>query len=695
MLTLTTRGTLSRVGRFTMVLFSIALAAAFVTASMGFAASVVRHYDRIGTTGLEGVDATVQAGDDPIGDAEFAAVNALPEVAAAAGDIAREGLVTVNGAGIATEPDGSVSVTGALPTLRVWIDEPDITPFTLVRGSPPQGDEVVLDHATTQRRGLEVGDAVTLVSPFDGTVADRAVTISGIARYGTEDGPPFGSVILGSEALVRGLTGVATGWTGVYAAAAPGVGEDDLVAAMAPAVGAPGPRAAGAGSFGGDFAPVIPGFVLGTPAGGWFDEEERAPSLLTGGDVRAAVRADIDDDVDVFQSLIVSFTFGALVVGAFVIANTFSILAAQRARELALLRALGAGTGAVARGVRLEAALVGAVASVVGAAVGVLVLHALASLSRSVDFDLPLSGGAVTPPWTWIVGGGAAFVVTVLASGAAVRRATRVRPIAALRDVDTADEPVSRRRLALGLVSLAAAAASAAVALGPGPIGWLAATAVTSMLATNLLLPVVVPALVVVVSPVLRWVGGSTGALAARNATRHPRRAAATANALVTGVGLVAFVALLAASVSAAVPSGTDDPQSVLALRTMYTLLSVAVFIAVVGVANTVGLSVLERTREIGLLRAVGATRGQVGAAVRWEAAILAVLGTVVGVVVGTVVGAVLIRLQAQDAPLPITVPYPLLALMVVVGGVLGVLAALGPARRAARLNVLSALRST
>jgi putative ABC transport system permease protein len=121
-------------------------------------------------------------------------------------------------------------------------------------------------------------------------------------------------------------------------------------------------------------------------------------------------------------------------------------------------------------------------------------------------------------------------------------------------------------------------------------------------------------------------------------------------------------------------------------------LLGLSVIVALFGIANTLGMSILERTRELGLLRAVGMTRGQLRSMVRWEAVIIGVIGALLGLVVGTFFGWALVRALRDEGFSEFAVPFARLALYVVLGAVAGVVAALLPARRAARLNVLEAI---
>ncbi len=124
----------------------------------------------------------------------------------------------------------------------------------------------------------------------------------------------------------------------------------------------------------------------------------------------------------------------------------------------------------------------------------------------------------------------------------------------------------------------------------------------------------------------------------------------------------------------------------------VYALLFLAVLIALLGIVNTLALSVLERTREIGLLRAVGMSRAQVRTAVRWEAVLIALLGTVLGLATGTVLGIVTVRALADEGLDRLAVPVVTLAALAVGGALFGIVGAVLPARRASRLDVLQAI---
>ena len=241
------------------------------------------------------------------------------------------------------------------------------------------------------------------------------------------------------------------------------------------------------------------------------------------------------------------FAFISLFVGSFLIINTFNILVAQRTRELALLRALGATRAQVMTSVLTEAAVTGLVASILGFFVGILIARALLSVFGSAS-----TGGVTLVPRTFIIAVLVGTIVTVIAASLPARRATRIAPVAALAEALPETQPLPRRRIAIGLVifvlgcaalvtGLFTSAGSKLQLIGAGFLG--------VFLGVALLAPV----LVVPVATVLGWPvahsRGAAGILAGQNARRNPRRTALTAAALMIGLALVTCVAVLTDSV--------------------------------------------------------------------------------------------------------------------------------------------------
>ena len=285
----------------------------------------------------------------------------------------------------------------------------------------------------------------------------------------------------------------------------------------------------------------------------------REVEVRTGGEQAESEAAALTGSSLALTAVLLVFATVAVLVAGLVIANTFAVLLAQRTRELALLRCVGATARQVRRGVLGEALVTGLAASVLGAAAGVGLAAAVSAVAEAADSPVPLAGISV-PLYTVGVGLLVGTLVTVLAALAPARAATRVAPLAALRPVDQA--PLSSRpgvlRLVLGLLLLVPGAllmaagvllASVLIALPGGAM---------SFLGVVLLVQRAVPPVVAAAGRLAARLGGLPARLAAGNATRNPRRTAATATALLIGVTLTTAMVVGAASTRATATAGLD-----------------------------------------------------------------------------------------------------------------------------------------
>ncbi|HEX7277142.1 MAG TPA: FtsX-like permease family protein, partial [Acidimicrobiales bacterium] len=242
----------------------------------------------------------------------------------------------------------------------------------------------------------------------------------------------------------------------------------------------------------------------------------------------------------------------SLFVGAFIILNTFSILVAQRTRELALLRALGASRGQVLASVVGEAAIVGVVASAAGLGLGILVALGLKALMGGFGIDLP-GGDLILKPRTVVVSMVVGELVTVLAAIGPARRAAKLPPMAALSGAGTDGGGSLRRRTVAGaIVAVAGIASLAAGLFGDGGIELVGLGAALTFVGVALLMPLLAQPMAAGLGrplPWMFWVRGISAKLARQNALRNPRRTASTASALTIGLGLVGCMAVLAASI--------------------------------------------------------------------------------------------------------------------------------------------------
>lgn len=818
--------------RFVSTVVAVMLGVAFMAGTMVLTSTMKASFDDLFTEINASTDAYVRSPREVGGVRDRIPADLLDAVGdvdgVAAAFAAVEGYAQLIGAdGKVVDPAPGSPALGA-----TWIDDGELNPFRVVEGrAPTSTGEIAVDRRSFRDGGVEVGGEVTVLTQ----TGMRTATLVGVLAFGDTDSPLGATVV-----------------TMPYDDAAAAFGEPGLVDAIVV-------RAADTTT------PEVLAERLGTALP---DVE-----VLTGAELSEENHDDAAEGIDMLATFLMAFAGIAMFVGAFIIHNTFSIVIVQRTRELALLRALGASRVQLLRGVLAESLLVGTGASALGVGagigVGVGMRALLGAAGLSIDGPVQITGQLAIPFLTGVV-------VCALAALHPAVQATRVAPIAAMRDDAAGESPATgRRRIVVGASALLVGAASVAAGLFGGALVLLGLGSLIVLVGVRILLPAFA-------APAARLLGGiamvrgTSGRVARDNAARNPKRTAATASALVIGVGLVGFATIVAASSKDAVDRAVNDAisadfvvdagmfgaglptevadrirdldgveavspirvgtadvageeamlvaydpttidavielgvatgaladldgdaialqtdtatdlgvslgdrigvrfptgerelevvatyderfatgshligidtfaagfpvqldQDVLvsvepgradAVRTaieeltahfptarvqdrdefreetagqidqflavIYALLALAVVIALIGIANTLSLSIHERTREIGLLRAVGMSRRQVRSAVRWEAAIVALLGTLLGIVAGVVLGSAAIEALDQAGIERTVIPVGQLATIAVLGALAGLVAAALPARRAARMNVLDALRT-
>ena len=766
-------------------------------------------------------------------------VKALPDVAAAAGSVTSDNVKLIG-------KDGKVIDTGGAPSLGFSVDprEQQFNPTKLTAGSwPSGGDQVAIDKATASREGFAVGDTIELqtVGP------QRSFHISGIAELtgvGSIGGATFALFDLPTAQRVFAKPGQLDV---IRIQSKTGVSTAKLVSEIKPLL----------------------------------------PPTAAVRDANAQVKEDKKEfDIAFLQYILLAFAGISLFVGAFVIANTLAITIAQRMREFATLRTLGASRRQVLWSVVIEAFVIGLLGSVIGLFLGLGLAKLLNKLFVTFGIDLP-QGQTVFATRTVIVSLVVGTVVTLVASIRPARRATRVPPIAAVREGSVL--PVSRFArygpvtalwiLAAAIVFVALGTLASGIATGPRllllGVGVLLLFFGVSMNAARVVRP-----LAAVLGAPARSIGGAPGILARDNATRNPARTASTASALMIGLALVTFVAIFSAgtfksfedavdqlfiadyaitatntftpidaaagealvgkpgvsdvtpiragssrflggdhnltavepniatgvrldwksggtsvpgrlgsngfftdndfakshhlhvgsvvnmefpsgkhadvrllgiyekpnggspfgeaTISTALfdkyiprprdemvlintPDGVSDANTATlkddvsgfadakvqtrdefkanfikpikkVINLLYALLALSVIVSLVGIINTLVLTIFERTRELGMLRAVGMTRRQVRMMIRYESIVTALMGAALGMVVGVFLAA-LVTQALSGQGVVFAVPWLQLVYFIVAAILVGILAAVIPARRAARLNVLRALQ--
>ncbi len=520
MLKVTWRNLVARRLRLLLSAFAIVLGVAFVSGSLVFTDAMGGTFDDIIEGSTADAEVAFKGANDfnSVQDSRLmpAAVvdrlEALPEVASAHPGLALQTVFVVgedgkvvggNGPpGLAFNPTDATSITGR-PVL------------SLADGELPDGPgEVALERKTAERAGVGVGDDVRLVTP--GTPPQMTAEVTGIVDFGGGGVAGATITVFDTEFMQERFFGGRNAFMTVSLNAADGVSQEQLADAV---------------------RPLLPPGV----------------EVTTGDDQAAEQQKSLDEVLGFIQTFLLVFAGVALVVGIFMIINTFSILVAQRTRELALLRAMGASRGQVMGSVVLEAAAVGVLGSTVGLGVGYLLALGLKALFGSFGLDLGAAQFTVslsTVVASYLVG----VLVTVAAAVLPARRAAKVAPVAALRDDVALPEAALRRRVVAGLGL--AVLGVVCVVVGFSREGRTA----LSLLGTGMLLVLVGVTLVsaLVGRPVIHAFGlvyrrlfGTVGALATENSLRNPRRMSATASALMVGLTLVTLVAVLGASASA------------------------------------------------------------------------------------------------------------------------------------------------
>ncbi|THJ66274.1 FtsX-like permease family protein [Arthrobacter echini] len=392
-----------------------------------------------------------------------------------------------------------------------------LEPAVVTSGSyPSQPDEVALDAASAARLEVVPGDVIALdrggmagATGSDTVSSDLLVT--GLIEPSADPRLAGGMQILAAESVIRALNGGETILQNVQLALDPAADT-------------------------GAVALEISSVLAGTSTAGTADLVVRTAEEQTLADV-----AQLSGGDDALTLILLAFAAVAVLVAGLVISNTFSVLVAQRTRELALLRCVGADRRQIRSSVLIEAALVGLVGSVLGVLLAVGVMAGLVGLARQTEFGS--FAVLAVPPAAALVGVAVGVSVTLLAALLPARAATRVAPLAALRPSD----PVAVRsrsgrvRLATGLVILGAGVALLAVGALRASLVPAVAGGASSFLGVVLLAPFFVPASVAAVGRIARPLG-VPGTLAAVNAVRNPARTTASSVALMVGVTLVAMV---------------------------------------------------------------------------------------------------------------------------------------------------------
>ncbi len=515
MFSLTLHNLWSHKRRLISTLLAIALGTAFLTGTLVLSDTMRSTFSSLFTQANAGTDAVVQTRriETEMATQQGVLDPSLVSRIRAVDGVARAEAV-VEGYGRLVGHDGKpVGQMGPPTTGGNWVDDPGLNPYRLAEGRTPQAiDEVVVNRGAAKAGNLHVGDTTTLLTPDP-----VPITIVGLSTFGDADsasGSTFTAFTL--EGAQRQVLHQPDKITRVAVAAQPGVSQDQLVERI---------------------QPILPPGV----------------DAKTGAQVTADQQTSINAGfLDFFTTFLTVFAAIALLVAAFSIYNTFTILVAQRSRDAALLRALGATRGQVLTATVTEALAIGLVASALGVVGGLGIAALLRQLFAAFGSDLPASGLTLTGG-TVLVSMVVGVTVTLLAAFLPARRSSRIAPIAALRDVAIDHTHAGVIRISLGVV-LGVAGVGVTVA---GVSGSKLAVAGLGAAATLAALVTLGPVLAGPGSRIIGWplqaTRGITGELARENARRNPRRTSATAAALMVGVTVVTLFTVFASSLTSSV----------------------------------------------------------------------------------------------------------------------------------------------
>ncbi|ONK13775.1 FtsX-like permease family protein [Streptomyces sp. MP131-18] len=519
--------------RMVLSAMAVVLSVAFVCGTLVFTATMNTTFDKLFAESASNV--MIAPAEDEDSGSSFEGTgpaNGVPEsvpgsvvdeVAAVDGVEQATGVVLSSNVTAIDADNENLNPTEGAPTMVANWSEIELRTMELAEGQEPVGlGEVMIDADTADKNDLAIGDEIRLVTVF----GDYTASITGIAEFMVTN-PGAAIVYTDLPTAQEMLLGGADDFTEIYVDSTGDVTDEALKQSVAQLLGAD------------------------------------TYKLQTADEYIEENRDEFGEVLSILEYVLLGFAGIALLVGIFLIVNTFSMLVAQRTREIGLMRAIGSSRRQVNRSVLIEALLLGVFGSIVGFGLGVGLAVGLMALMGSLGMNL--STEDLTVDWSVpVIGIVLGVIVTLLAAYIPARRAGKISPMAALRDAGTpGDIRAGRVRAALGgvltLAGLGALAATASVDKASDGAGFLAIGVLLSLLGLILVGPALVGLVVRALSAVLLRGFGSVGRLAERNALRNPRRTGATASALMIGLALVAGLSVVGSSM---VASATDEIDS-------------------------------------------------------------------------------------------------------------------------------------
>jgi putative ABC transport system permease protein len=514
-------------GRMALSAVAVLLSVAFVCGTLVFTDTMNTTFDKLFAATSSDVTVSAKGASDT---GETTSDNGRPPVMPASvldgvrkaqGVKSAEGTVFSTSVTVVDADKDSLSPSNGGPTIVGSWNGNDARTMKITDGAAPKNSgQVMVDEDTADKHHLKLGDEIGVIS----AVGTHTAKISGIAAFQVTN-PGAAIFYLDTRTAQQALVGESNVYTNVNVTAAAGVSDAQLKKNVAAELGA-------------DY------------------------KVQTAKETADANRANVGDFLNVMKYAMLGFAGIAFLVGIFLIINTFSMLVAQRTREIGLMRAIGSSRKQVNRSVLAEALLLGVVGSILGVGAGVGIAVGLMKLMGMTGMNL--STDDLTVAWTTpVIGMVLGVVVTVLAAYLPARRAGKVSPMAALRDAGApADAKAGVVRAVVGLLLTGAGGfglylASAADKAAEGSL-WLGLGVVLSLLGFVVIGPLLAGGVVRILGAVLLRAFGPVGRMAERNALRNPRRTGATGAALMIGLALVACLSVVGSSMVASATQELD-----------------------------------------------------------------------------------------------------------------------------------------
>jgi putative ABC transport system permease protein len=513
--------------RTALTALAIVLGVAMVSGTFVLTDTISSTFNSIFTTSYKNTSVAI-AGKEVVKDSASGTAtipaSLLPKVRSVPGAAAAAGAIfdiksNSDSAKLLDKNGKTITSPGGAPNFGWGIDtsQPRFNPLKLTAGRWAQRpNDVVIDVDTANKKHFHIGDTIGVSA--QGPV--RRFHISGLARFGSVSSIGGATFAVFQVPTAQALLHKQGQLDTIFMAAKPGVSDEALVRQV---------------------RPLLP-----------------ATAAVQTGDQQAKSDAkDINAGSDFIQKFLLAFAIVALLVGSFVIFNTLSMTVAQRVRELATLRTLGASRRQVRRSVMLEGLIVGLLASIVGLLLGIALAKGLNGLFKALGVDLP-SQGTVLKGRTIIISLVLGVGITMLATRSPARRAMRVPPIAAVREGATLPPSrLARHNLRNAIVVMVITVLALGLGLFAGGLSTLNTVLLVAVGCIGIFIAIALfssrlvrPLVAIVGAPAAR-AGGIAGRLAGANSNRNPTRTARTAGALMIGLALIALVATLTSGLQA------------------------------------------------------------------------------------------------------------------------------------------------